>query len=390
MNILLDFIPLQINGGIGGAASFTKAVSDEICLKSTSEDTLFAVYDSSKPIGKQYNYQDYAKVNNIQLLDLATTPLSQHIDSHAISSFFISIGQYYANYSLDDIHCKVIMVIHDLWDIEREDNHIELIIHDKTAESTWCWTKRMFNALSGRFNRQQQAIYKHIMPLYSAPNTISFTVSEYTHNALLFYFPSLANKDIRICYSPSRKIKVLPEINNKALKRVIEEGKTYLLMLAANRRLKNAYTLTKVYKRLLTDYPDLYLLTIRYGHSIHPQHIDIPYLSDSDLEYALQHAYALVFGSFFEGFGYPPVEAMHYGTPCVASNVTSIPEILGDAGVYFSPLYSADMYRAIKKVMNDRDCRKEQIVLRYAEVTHRQQNDLQALVTEILTEEKSF
>ena len=156
-------------------------------------------------------------------------------------------------------------------------------------------------------------------------------------------------------------------------------------MLAANRRLKNAHTLIKVFKRLLSDYPNLYLLTTKYGHSIHSQHIDIPFLSDSDLEHAYQHAYALIFCSFFEGFGYPPIEAIRHGTPCIASNVTSIPEILGDAGIYFSPLYPADMYRAIKTVLNDRNCRKEQITQRYTEISLRQQNDLQALVKEIFT-----
>lgn len=387
MNILLDFIPLQQNGGIGGAASFTKAVCDEVCAKRNSNDSLFAVYDSSQPIGKQYNYQEYAKEHGIQLLDLSSTSLCQHITSHSISTFFMPIGQFYANYSLDSIHCKVVMGIHDLWDIEREDNHIELAIHDKTAESYWRWAKRVISTISGRYNHQQKAIYQHIMPLYSAPNTVAFTVSEYTRNALQYYFPNLVNKNIRIFYSPKRKTTVLPEIDNKELREVIEGGKTYLLMLAANRRLKNAYTLTKVFKRLLSDFPDLFLLTTRYGHSIHPQHIDIAFMSDSDLEYALQHAYALVFGSFFEGFGYPPIEAMHHGTPCVVSNVTSIPEILGDAGIYFSPLYPADMYRAIKTVLNNRNCRKEQITQRYAEVMHRQQNDLQALVKEIFTVE---
>lgn len=237
--------------------------------------------------------------------------------------------------------------------------------------------------MSGRFNRQQQAIYNHIMPLYSAPNTVAFTVSEYTRNALEYYFPQLVDKKIHICYAPTRKVTMLSEVENKALRNIIAEGRTYLLMLAANRRFKNAHTLTKVFKRLQSDYPDLYLITTKYGHSIHSHHIDIPFLSDSDLEHAYRHAYALVFGSFFEGFGYPPIEAMRHGTPCVASNVTSIPEILGDAGIYFSPFYPADMYRAIKVVLNDRNCRKEQIERRFAEVLHRQQNDLEKLIVEL-------
>lgn len=383
MNILLDFIPLQHNGGIGGAASFTKAVCDEVCLRSSSEDCLFAVFDSSQPIGKQYNYQEYAKKHGIQLLDLATAPLSQHIARYSINTFFLPIGQFYEKYSLDGIDCKVVMGIHDIFNVEREDNHIELVIHDRIAESRWQWIKRMINTISGRFNFQQQAIYNHIMPLYSAPNTIAFTVSEYSRNALEYYFPQLVDKKIQIYYSPTRKVTLLAEVENTTLRKIIAEGKTYLLMLAANRRFKNAHTLIKVFKRLQADYPDLYLITTKYGHSIHSHHIDIPFLSDSDLEHAYQHAYALVFGSFFEGFGYPPIEAMSHGTPCVASNVTSIPEILGDAGIYFSPLYPADMYRAIKMVMDNRNCRKEQIEHRFKEVLRHQQNDLKKLTDEI-------
>lgn len=383
MNILLDLIPLQFNGGIGGAASFTKAVCDEVCLRSSSEDRLFAVYDSSLGIGKQYNYQEYAQEHDIQLLDLTTATISQYITKHTINTFFLPIGQFYEKYSLNQINCKVVMGIHDIWDVERADSHIELVIHDRIAETRWRWAKRIINTMSGRFNRQQQAIYNHIMPLYSAPNTVAFTVSEYTRNALEYYFPQLADKKIHICYAPTRKVTMLPEVENKALRNIIAEGRTYLLMLAANRRFKNAHTLTKVFKRLQSDYPDVYLITTKYGHSIHSHHIDIPFLSDSDLEHAYRHAYALVFGSFFEGFGYPPIEAMRHGIPCVASNVTSIPEILGDAGIYFSPFYPADMYRAIKVVLNERNCRKEQIEHRFAEVLHRQQNDLEKLIVEL-------
>ena len=68
----------------------------------------------------------------------------------------------------------------------------------------------------------------------------------------------------------------------------------------------------------------------------------------------------------------------------MASNATSIPEILGDAGIYFSPFYPADMYRAIKQVLDDHDCRKEQTERRFLEVLSRQQNDLEKLTDELL------
>ena len=233
MNILLDLIPFQHNGGIGGAASFTKAVCDEVCLRSGSDDSLFALYDSTQPVGRQYNCQEYAREHGIQLLDLTTATISQHIARHGINTLFLPIAQFYEKYSLDGIGCKVVMGIHDIWDVEREDNHIELVVHDRTAETRWRWAKRMVNTISGRFNRQQQAIYHHIRPLYAAPNTVAFTVSEYTRNALEYYFPQLADKDIHICYSPTRKAAMQPEVENKALREIIAGGRPYLLMLAA-------------------------------------------------------------------------------------------------------------------------------------------------------------
>ena len=90
-----------------------------------------------------------------------------------------------------------------------------------------------------------------------------------------------------------------------------------------------------------------------------------------------------MFGSFFEGFGYPPIEAARYGTPTVASNVTSIPEILGDAGIYFSPFYPADLYRAVKTVLADRDSYVRKASLRYEQIVLRQKEDLSALIKEI-------
>lgn len=383
MNILLDFIPFQYFGGVTGASSFTKAVYDSVSQRLGPQDRLFAAYDSGMPNSHHYNHSEMAGAYHAQLLDLSEKPLSAHISENRIDTFFIAIGQYYGKYPLQGIGCKVVMGIHDIWDVEREDSHVELTIRDKVAESRWGWTKRMINIYSGRYNRQQTAIYKNIIPLYAAPATVAFTVSGYTRNALKYYFKELAEKDILVCYSPARSTEMQQRVENQELGRLIGTGKPYLFQLAANRKLKNAHTLIKVYQRLLTDHPDLHLLTLKYGHSVHPQHIDITYLSDSDLQHAYKHAHALVFGSYFEGFGYPPVEAFRHGTPVVASNVTSIPEILADAAVYFSPFYPADMYRAIKTVLNDHDCRKEQISRRYAEVSRRQEADLQMLVDKI-------
>lgn len=384
MNILLDFIPFQNNNGVGGAASFAKAVYDRLATTPHSGCRLFAAFDSTIPSSLHYGYQQMAELYQAELVDISATSLSDAINRHQIDVFFIAIGQFYEAYNIHGINCKTIMFIHDLFEFERADNKIDLIIYDQEKNDWRDWLKRCFNLFSGRWDKQVRKRYGEVMRLYAQPNTLAYTVSNYSKNALHYYFPEI-KKDIRVCYSPIRKSAYLEIIENKELEKLIYQKRQYILMLAANRRYKNAQILTKVFRRLQKDYPNLYLLTLKYGKTIHLQHIDIPYLSDSDLEHAYKHAYALVFPSFLEGFGYPPVEAMKYQTPSVASNVTSIPEVMGDAAIYFSPFYPADLYRALKEVLDNRDLRKEQILYRSTLIARLQEEDLSRLVSEILS-----
>ena len=76
---------------------------------------------------------------------------------------------------------------------------------------------------------------------------------------------------------------------------------------------------------------------------------------------------------------------MRYGTPTVASNDASIPEILGDAGVYFSPLYPADLYRALKDVLDNKKHLSERIQKHYQHIRKRQEEDLNKLTEILLT-----
>jgi glycosyltransferase involved in cell wall biosynthesis len=73
--------------------------------------------------------------------------------------------------------------------------------------------------------------------------------------------------------------------------------------------------------------------------------------SDDMLTQIYRQAAAFIYPSLYEGFGIPPLEAMSCGCPVVCSNLSSIPEIVGDAGEYFDPYDLDSMSDAIEKVV---------------------------------------
>jgi len=80
-------------------------------------------------------------------------------------------------------------------------------------------------------------------------------------------------------------------------------------------------------------------------------------VSTDELEQLYEQAFCFVYPSLNEGFGYPPLKAMGYGTPVIASSATSIPEVCDDAACYFSPTNMDDMAARILRVSYDGDYR---------------------------------
>jgi glycosyltransferase involved in cell wall biosynthesis len=74
-----------------------------------------------------------------------------------------------------------------------------------------------------------------------------------------------------------------------------------------------------------------------------------------------ESAAAFVFPSRYEGFGLPPLEAMACGTPVVTANVSSLPEVVGDAAVMVNPANVFDIARGIRDILLDEALRTEMI-----------------------------
>jgi len=87
----------------------------------------------------------------------------------------------------------------------------------------------------------------------------------------------------------------------------------------------------------------------------------LDYVDADELPYFYSYADLLVHPSLFEGFGITLLEAMACGTPVVCSSGGSIPEVVGDAGIYFDPLDSEVLLRLILKIINNKGLRNEMI-----------------------------
>ena len=87
------------------------------------------------------------------------------------------------------------------------------------------------------------------------------------------------------------------------------------------------------------------------------QIIFLDYVSYQDLPKIINQAIALVFPSLWEGFGFPVLEAMGCGTPVITSNLSSLPEVAGDASLLVNPYNVAEISDAMEKVANDSNLR---------------------------------
>lgn len=146
-----------------------------------------------------------------------------------------------------------------------------------------------------------------------------------------------------------------------------EPGFPYLLYVGSHKSHKNIARLLRAYaisgvrrdvRLILTGEPEEKLLRITRDWKLQADVTFAGSCGDEELSALYRGAIALVFPSLYEGFGLPPVEAMACGIPVLTSNVCSLPEIVGDAGILIDPLDVDSIAEGIRRLVQDSEMRE--------------------------------
>jgi glycosyltransferase involved in cell wall biosynthesis len=148
----------------------------------------------------------------------------------------------------------------------------------------------------------------------------------------------------------------------------------YLLSLCTLEPRKNLSFLIRCFTKIILDNPTLDLNLVLVGVSgwknndifqaakenpiLQSRILFTGYIPDADLSAIYSGATAFVYPSLYEGFGLPPLEAMQCGTPVITSNTSSLPEVVGDAGIQIDPKDEDALCQAIIELLNDSELRK--------------------------------
>ncbi len=357
-------------------------------------------YIAFKEVVKKYPDQILAYVNSKRFVpeDILDTIRDNAVsiidaDSESLVSVFVSKkGEHLysplyskAYEALYPLHIPITVTIHGLRSLEMNRDVYEYKYAVSTVERIKALIKQ-----TPYYRRLERRYYEQYRNLLNYPYVKVITVSNHSKHSLMCYYPSIKEEAISVCYSPS----TTDAFCDRDLR---SRPKEHYLIISANRWIKNAYravqALDHLYSNHMITRPTV-ILGIRKDSSIlkettnKDKFICKGYISAAELDECYYSAFALLYPTLNEGFGYPPLEAMKYGVPVVASSFASIQEVCGDAVLYTNPYSHMEI---ANRVLQLNDCTiynrlGEKGLERFALVLEKQKSDLQALVQDIINQ----
>jgi glycosyltransferase involved in cell wall biosynthesis len=212
-------------------------------------------------------------------------------------------------------------------------------------------------------------------PLFAQRADTIVTVSEFSKQDIVKQYGVDASKVQVVYNAPQEAYRVL-NVNERDLsKKKWAQGDNYFVFISSIHPRKNLLRLLKAYDRFrMQSGRSVKLVAVgrRFwkNQSLDDTLRDMKFADDviftghleqSELTHALGGALALVYVSYFEGFGVPIVEAFRSGVPVITSNVTSMPEVAGDAALQVNPFNEEEIASAMVRIVQDSLLRTDMI-----------------------------
>lgn len=393
MNILYNLVSVQPihsakfhGGGSYGEVVFFALVREIPTMPTKERPKLFCVFDSKKQLNGKI--VQTCRESEIPLLDLNEISPRDIVLKFQIDTFYTPL------YSLDSKWNvpvrRFVFTWHGVRALEMRYSFAGIAFASKISQK--------FEALVRYRETWKRFFYKPKYELLVRKiingEVQTMTVSEHSLASIRGFFPELSFRKIPVFYSP---MKFLAPSGN--LPQGIE-SKRYFLLTSCARWEKNNLRAVMAFDSLLADQerigencslkmvltgvtrPSVYLKNLKHRDHF----VLLDYVSAENLEKLHENAYAFIFPSLNEGFGYPPVQSMRYGVPVAASGTTSIPEICGDAAIYFDPYSVSEIKNRLIQFLDPRIHSEfsKRTQKRYIQIRTRQESDLKKIVHYIL------
>ncbi len=222
-----------------------------------------------------------------------------------------------------------------------------------------------FQTYPNSFSKFFRLYYKFIIPINVKRADKIITVSNSSKNEIEKYYSNSKGKIEVIYLGLDKRYKVIEHITKE---------KSILFVGSLNER-KNFSSIIEAFELVNKDAYKLVIVgNFSSNFSINDETSSLlkkakenkniefkSNISDDELVKIYNKAELFIFPSFYEGFGLPPLEAMACATPVITSNLTSMPEVCGDAVIYCNPYSVEDIKEKIDLVLSDKNLQKQMI-----------------------------
>jgi glycosyltransferase involved in cell wall biosynthesis len=395
MNFLYDLTAAQPtpDSKFHGAGAYSEIIFLKLLeVYNPATVSICAAWDSSRYINPELI--DAAKEHTVGLYDIQKCDPADIFRQHHIDRFYSALLDESIPWPLEA--AEVITTVHGLRSLEMPLDKIALD-YELSLKGQLKTFIKLYLA-PGYYVRKVYAGYRR----FFTGHMKIITVSRHSKASILSFFPSMKPEDIRVYSSPTFDQLETPRAVIGDIQTFGLIPQKYFLLTSSARWIKNNMRavlafdslasdnslLPKNFKIVLTGVADksVFLKQIRHKDRF----VLLDYIERNGLAVLEQNAYAFIYPSLNEGFGYPPVEAMKYGVPVAASGISSIPEVCGDAALYFDPYSISEIKNRMIQLLDPeiRNLYADLAVKQYTYVSVMQKRDLEKMSEYLLKEQE--